>query len=87
MFSVTMDIDEKQRNEMMRILLEDKGVETRPLFYPVHTMPMYSHKYQMHPVAEKIHRTGFNIPSYPEMSVDDIGYVADSVKEVYNDIV
>lgn len=86
MFSVTMDINEKQRNEMMRILLKDKGVETRPLFYPVHTMPMYSHKYQMHPVAEKIHRTGFNLPSYPEMSVDDIGYVADSVKEVYDEI-
>lgn len=87
MFSVTMDIDEKQRNEMMRILLKDKGVETRPLFYPVHTMPMYSHKYQMHPVAEKIHRTGFNIPSYPELSAADVSCVADSVKEVYNDIV
>jgi perosamine synthetase len=86
MFSVTMDINEKQRNEMMRILLKDKGVETRPLFYPVHTMPMYSDKYQMHPVSERLHRTGFNIPSYPEISVDDIRYVADSIKEVHDEI-
>lgn len=86
MFSVTMDINEKQRNEMMKILLDDKGIETRPLFYPVHTMPIYSEKYQMHPVAEKLHRTGFNLPSFPELTYDQIEYIAESVIQIYNTI-
>lgn len=86
MFSVTMDINEEQRNKMMEILLKDKKIETRPLFYPIHTMPMYSHKYESHCVSEVLHRTGFNIPSFPELKFEQIEHIADSIKEIYNEI-
>ena len=86
MFSVTMDITEKQRNKMMSTLLEKYGIETRPLFYPVHTMPIYSKKYEMHPVSEKVHRTGFNLPSFPELNSKEIKHIITSVKEVYSGI-
>lgn len=85
MFSVTMDITEQQRNKMMTELLEKYGIETRPLFYPVHTMPIYSEKYEMHPVSEQLHRTGFNLPSFPDLTYKEIKYIATSVKEVYNE--
>ena len=45
-----------------------RGVETRPLFYPVHTMPMYSQRYQRHGVAEELGWRGINLPSWPEMT-------------------
>jgi perosamine synthetase len=86
MFSVTMDINENQRNKMMEILLNDYEIETRPLFYPVHTMPMHSNKYQSLPVSERLHRTGFNLPSYPELTVSQIEYISNSVKKVYHQI-
>ena len=81
MFSVIMDINEKQR-DLVRQHLHNKGIETRPLFYPVHTMPMYSGKYEMHRVSEEIHRKGFNVPSYPEMTDDEVLYVANSIKDI-----
>lgn len=86
MFSVVMDINEKQRNSMMETLRKTYGIDTRPLFYPVHTMPMYSSKYEMHPVSEKLHRTGFNIPSYPNLTSSQIEYIAKSIKETYGKV-
>lgn len=83
MFSVVMDINEKQRNSMMETLRKIHGIDTRPLFYPVHTMPMYSSKYEMHPVSEKLHRMGFNIPSYPNLTSSQIEHIAKSIKETY----
>ncbi|GAB4284207.1 MAG: hypothetical protein Fur0025_14760 [Oscillatoriaceae cyanobacterium] len=48
--------------------LAQSGIETRPVFYPVHTMPMYSQKYQKYQVAEDIGWRGINLPSYPDLS-------------------
>lgn len=61
--------------------LESKGIETRPLFYPVHTMPMYSQKYEKHPVSIMLARRGMNLPSYPELTRDDITFISQSVIE------
>jgi|TARA_R110000765_G_scaffold223899_1_gene327976 perosamine synthetase len=81
MFSVIMQINEKER-DLIRDALYEKGIETRPLFYPVHTMPIYSSKYEMHRVSEEIHRKGFNIPSYPELTNEQVLYIAESIKKL-----
>jgi perosamine synthetase len=55
--------------------LADHGIETRPFFYPVHTMPMYALKYQNHPIAENLGWRGINLPSYPGLTDNDIHYI------------
>tara|TARA_Y100000004_G_scaffold48606_1_gene53537 strand:+ start:2045 stop:3139 length:1095 start_codon:yes stop_codon:yes gene_type:complete len=85
MFNVIMDIDINQRNTMMD-KLNEKGIETRPLFYPIHTMPIYYKKNEIHPVCEKINSTGFSIPSYPELNTNQLDYIADSIKEALNGV-
>lgn len=69
---------ESQRDEL-RQSLGKRGIETRPTFYPAHTMPMYSalpkQKFFEFPVAEELSSRGMNLPSYPLLSegeVDDI---------------
>lgn len=74
---------EASTRDKLREFLDEKGIETRPLFYPVHTMPMYSSKFQKHPVAENLGWRGINLPSYPGLSDDQIKYIAGSVKEFY----
>jgi len=61
--------------------LAEKGIETRPLFYPVHTMPMYSSKYQRHPVAENLGWRGINLPSWPGLSAEQVKYVCRQLHE------
>lgn len=70
----------EQRDDTRRHLAK-AGIETRPLFYPVHTMPMYSQRYQRLRVAEDIGLRGINLPSYPDLTEDQVTYVCKHLKE------
>jgi perosamine synthetase len=78
MNSIILDCNMEQRDKF-RDYLATKGIDTRPLFYPVHTMPMYSHKYQSHRIAENISRRGFNLPSYPDLNQDELNYISETI--------
>jgi perosamine synthetase len=51
--------------------LYSEGVETRPVFYPAHHMPMYAHPLHL-PVAESIAARGMSLPSYPDLTQRDV---------------
>ena len=51
--------------------LQSQGIETRPVFYPAHHMPMYASGLLL-PVAESIAARGISLPSYPELSRNDV---------------
>lgn len=70
MCSILVKIPE-QRDHLRAHLLQE-GIETRPLFYPIHTMPMYSSKYERHKVAENLGWRGINLPSYPSLEKENI---------------
>ncbi len=65
-------VENASLRDPLRKTLENEGIETRPLFYPVHTMPMYAAKFQRHPVAESLGWRGINLPSWPGLSEDQI---------------
>lgn len=70
--------------DALRRHLVNCGVETRPVFYPVHTMPMYSSSFQRFPIAEDIAWRGINLPSYHQISDNDLNYVADSIRRFFS---
>lgn len=74
-------VNDPVKRDVLRNHLAENGIETRPLFYPVHTMPMYSTKYQRHPVAENLGWRGINLPSYPSLTMDDINFIIQKIKE------
>ncbi|WP_035233382.1 DegT/DnrJ/EryC1/StrS family aminotransferase, partial [Acidiphilium angustum] len=51
--------------------LQSEGVETRPVFYPAHHMPMYAQRLHL-PVAESIAARGISLPSYPDLTQYDV---------------
>lgn len=69
--------------EKLREYLTLKGIETRPLFYPIHTMPMYAGKYQKHAVAEDLGWRGINLPSYPGLSNEQLEIITGAIKEFF----
>jgi perosamine synthetase len=76
-------VDDPKDRDLLRDYLDKAGIETRPLFYPVHTMPMYSEKYQRLRNAEWIGWRGINLPSYPELTEEQIKYICEKINEYY----
>ena len=77
-------VKEPEDRDRLRDYLRSSGIETRPLFYPIHTMPMYSAKYQRHIVAEDLGWRGINLPSYPGLHDDELETIIASIKKYYN---
>ncbi len=82
MFSIL--VSDPLNREPLSVFLAENGIETRPLFYPVHTMPMYSQNSRKFPVAEELGSRGINLPSYPMLTKDDVEFVCGKIKEFYS---
>ncbi len=80
---VSILLNSNEQRDPIRAHLENAGIETRPLFYPIHTMPMYSEKYYRHPIAEDLSLRGLNLPSYPELEFNDVKFICDKIKEYF----
>ncbi len=76
-------IESPKIREDLREYLKDRGIETRPTFFPVHTMPMFSHKFQKLPVAEYLGWHGINMPSWPGLSQDNIEFIAEEISNFF----
>jgi perosamine synthetase len=63
--------------------LGEHGVETRPFFYPIHTLPPYGHlgAERTFPVAERLGSRGLNLPSSALLTADDVQYVCDALAQ------
>ena len=77
-------IPDGESRDRLREHLADAGIETRPLFYPVHTMPMYSSKFQKLSVAENLGWRGINLPSYPGLKDDDVIHICSLIKDFFS---
>lgn len=81
---VSILVEESEQREVLREELETHGVETRPLFFPVHTMPMYADRFQQHKIAEYLGWRGINLPSWPGMTNEQVAYVAKCIMDFYH---
>lgn len=80
---VSMLVERPEDREPLREHLAAAGIETRPVFYPVHTMPMYARSYQRHAVAEDLAWRGINLPSWPGLGAAEVECIAQSIREYF----
>ena len=81
MFSISLtDKSKITRDELISKLHED-GIETRPLFYPMHIMPPYFDKDAKCPISEKVAANGINLPTHSMLSRDDIFFICNKIKK------
>jgi len=66
--------------------LRENGIGTRPFFWPMHKQPVFKKtglfENESHPVAERLARRGFYLPSGLALSEDQIDKVAKTVKAI-----
>ncbi|MFT4065265.1 DegT/DnrJ/EryC1/StrS family aminotransferase [Paraburkholderia sp.] len=78
---VSILVDDAGDRDALRAALQRDGIETRPLFYPLHQMSMYAVPGQHFPVADEIASRGINLPSYPALMRDDITFICERVRD------
>ena len=66
------------RDELMARLRAD-GIDTRPFFYPMHSMPPYLSS-RPFPVADAIASSGLNVPSSPRLTREDVFAIAGRIR-------
>jgi perosamine synthetase len=64
--------------------LQMQGVETRPLFYPLHTMPPYKNygAGRTFPNAERLSKDGISLPSSISLSDHEISHICQTIANI-----
>jgi dTDP-4-amino-4,6-dideoxygalactose transaminase len=83
-FAVTLP--KKVNREWAMAALLSAGIDTRPVFYDISTMPPYNAlKSGPHRVARFLSAHGIVLPVYPDLSDNEVDFVSQNVLEVARD--
>ena len=81
---VNPDIFGCDRNELAKDLREE-GVDTRPLFEPIHRMPPYREAAKQRstelPTTDRLADYGLMLPTYPQLSNDQVLFICARIRE------
>jgi perosamine synthetase len=75
-----MGSSEEQR-EFVRDELARAGIETRPVFHPVHALPPYAEHPSRYPRATSAAARGMNLPTHEFVSREDVQFIRDRLAE------
>jgi perosamine synthetase len=64
----------------LAVALSQAGIETRPVFYPMHWLPPYKEPAGRYPVAESFSIRGLSLPTHSLVSEEDVAYIADQIE-------
>lgn len=84
---VTVMVDSPGDRDPLRKHLDLAGVETRPAFHPVHTMPMYHAPDYPLPVASDLCARGINLPSWHKIADSEFERINHAIHSFYKGIV
>ena len=80
--SLHTDCEPNRNVEAMRLALDAAGIESRPLWKPMHLQPVYANApAYVNGVSEELFKTGLCLPSGPCVSDDDIHYIVEQIKK------
>jgi dTDP-4-amino-4,6-dideoxygalactose transaminase len=75
----TYAIRVKERDQLAQYLY-DKGIYTTLRYHPLHLNKLYGSKERL-PNCEQLNEDTLSIPLHPNLSMDDVGFIIDSIKD------
>jgi perosamine synthetase len=83
MYSVILDESLAITRDSVMQRLGDAGIETRPLFPAIHTLPPYASSggKVSFPIAERLAARGISLPTWAGMTIEDVSYICDALGE------
>jgi len=81
MFSLILSPNSDFSRDEFMAEMGKRGVETRPIFFPLHTLPPYRRNIKLEN-SEFISANGLSLPSGPNISDDEIDYVCEVLEDI-----
>ena len=79
--SATTDCQPNDNVEALRMALDAAGIESRPLWKPMHRQPVYKDApAYVNGVSEALFKVGICLPAGPWVTDDHVRYIVDSIK-------
>ncbi len=79
--AIHTDCEPNVNVEALRLILDEAGVESRPLWKPMHKQPVYrSAKAYVNGVSESLFKRGLCLPSGPMVSDEEVAMIIDTIK-------
>lgn len=72
----------RAKRDVMAKKLKDRGVDTRPFFFPISVFPMYAALGAHNPVSSMLSEDGFNLPTFVGIADSQISQVCDAFLDV-----
>lgn len=80
MTSIEVQDCDNDRRQSIMAALKKANIDTRPVFYPLSSMPMF--KRTENPVAYRVGHAGINLPSGHNLTDAEIDYVSEKVLDI-----
>jgi len=75
-------VNDAAQRQPLRDYLKAAEIETRPLFYPAHTLP-HCKTGDLFPVASSLSARGMNLPSYPGLTREEVETVCRAIRSFF----
>ncbi|MBG1260435.1 DegT/DnrJ/EryC1/StrS family aminotransferase [Nostoc commune] len=82
MYTILLKSTVKMTRDEFMDALDNQGVETRPIFYPMHILPIYQEDTNSYPVANDVAARGFNLPTHGLLKEEDIAFIAKQIENI-----
>ena len=80
--NIHTDCEPNRNVEAMRIALDKAGIESRPLWKPMHKQPIYKDApAYVNGVSESLFKRGLCLPSGPLVTDEHVAYIVEKIKE------
>ena len=84
--SAHTDCEPNRNVEAMRLALDKAGIESRPLWKPMHLQPVYKGNLAyVNGVSEALFKRGLCLPSGPWVTDEDVAYIVEQMKACLKD--
>jgi perosamine synthetase len=86
MYTVLLSKCSADARDAVREILAGRGVETRPVFYPMHLLPPYEEDWTHYPKATECAARGMTLPTHEFLTEEDVAYICEQLEIAFQSV-
>ena len=85
MYTIYLQGESAEKRDHVMQIMDSMGIETRPVFYPMHVLPPYK-QWQDFPIADSWTPRGINLPTHELLTLSDVKRIVSAIVTALKEI-